>query len=258
LGWSVRGPYPKVSRATRPYGRSRPVARYDASFTGSLPVSSPYGPVKVAPGVLPTQFADDTRSSTALGTTARCALSATFFSLTDYAPRGRRFTGAIATNAMWERHCRHTLRSLGAPSALLHQSSPVPRTHCAHNTPTMCIAPTSHLTLGAVAAGTCQRQHAERRDEASTGPGTLSPVHTSPCASHPHPTSRWAPLPRAHANGNMRNAGLRPPQALGRSHTCTQYNVHRTHLTLGAVAAGTHDTFANRAGGPADSLLFAH
>ena len=114
-----------------------------------------------------------------------CALSATFFSLTDYAPRGRRFTGAIATNATWERHCRHTLRSLGAPSALLHQSSPVPRTHCAHNTPTMCIAPTSHLTLGAVAAGTCQRQHAERRAEASTGPGTLSHVHTVQCSSHP-------------------------------------------------------------------------
>ena len=57
-------------------------------------------------------------------------------------------------------------------------------------------------------------------------------VHTTPppCASHPHPTSHWAPLPRAHANGNMRNAGLRPPQALGRSHPCTQYNVHRTHI----------------------------
>jgi hypothetical protein len=89
---------------------------------------------------------------------------------------------------------------------------------------------------------TCQRQHAERRDEASTGHGTLSPVHTSPCASHPHSTSHWAPLPRAHANGNMRNAGMnlhRPWDALTCAHI-TMCIAPTSHLTLGAVAAGTY------------------
>ena len=107
-----------------------------------------------------------------------------------------------------------------------------PQSHAltVHTTPPPCASHPHPTSRWAPLPRTCQRQHAERRDEASTGPGTLSPVHTSPCASHPHPTSRWAPLPRAHANGNMRNAGMRPPQARERSHPCTRYNVDRTHI----------------------------